>query len=126
VNGVLRIPNLSGDGALISTAAGSAAYNKSSGGTILPIQSRMLCLTGINPFRPKAWKSAVIPDSANFEFRLENVKERPALACADFNQYYFVNNVKAYINKKVSYILLFDKNFDIQEKILQEQFSFCF
>lgn len=125
VNGILRISNLSGDGVLLASAAGSAAYNASSGGVILPINSKMISLTAINPFRPKGWKSAILNEKSEIEFVTIDSKQRPALACADFQQFYFVDRIKTSINQDSQYILLFDNLSHLEEKIMKEQFSFC-
>jgi NAD+ kinase len=125
VNDILEIEDLSGDGVLIATPAGSAAYNKSAGGSILPMSSDMVCLTAINPFRPRGWKSAILPDETKFKLYANYSKDRPALACADFQQYYFVDEVTAYIEKNIFYTLLFDQNSHIEKKIMKEQFYLC-
>lgn len=125
INNILEISELGGDGILIASASGSAAYNRSAGGIIIPIESKMVCLTAINPFKPRSWKAAILPDSTNFNLKIKNFNERPALACADFSEYYFVEEVQASINKSIEYTLLFNKNFHIEKKVMKEQFYLC-
>ena len=123
INGIVRIQKLMGDGILLSTSAGSAAYNFSAGGPILPINSKLVSLTAINSFRPRSWKNAIIKDDSVVEFEISDFLNRPALACADFGQFYSVKKIKSFVNRGLNFTLLFNKNSHIEDKIINEQFS---
>jgi len=79
----VRIKELVGDGVLVSTPAGSTAYNLSANGPILPLDSGMLALTPISPFRPRRWRGAVLPDEMPIKFRVLEPAKRPIAAVAD-------------------------------------------
>jgi len=125
VDGVVKLYNLVGDGVLLATGAGSAAYNLSAGGVIVPLESHLLTMTAINPFRPRGWHRAILLDKVVVEFEVLDDVKRPVLACADFHQFYFIRSVKASIDKNVSYHLLFDEESHLGDKIMDEQFLHC-
>ena len=77
VNGKVRIPELSCDGILVATPAGSTAYNLSANGPILPLGSNMLALTPISPFRPRRWRGAILPETAEIVFRARESDQTP-------------------------------------------------
>src|SRR5690606_7339485 len=83
VNERVRIAELAADGVLLSTPVGSTAYNYSANGPILPLDSQMLALTPISPFRPRRWKGAVLPDRSRVTFRVLDAAKRPVSAVAD-------------------------------------------
>ena len=83
VNGRVRIPELAGDGVLLSTPVGSTAYNLSANGPILPLDSNMLALTPISPFRPRRWRGAILPDRSRVRFRVNEPAKRPVAAVAN-------------------------------------------
>ena len=122
VEDTVKIEHLIGDGVLLSTEAGSAAYNLSAGGAILPLGAGLMTMTPINPFRPRGWKGAILRDTSKIEFKiLEDIK-RPVLACADFHQFYFVKRISVFLDKGCKYSLLFDDNTSLSKKIMDEQF----
>lgn len=125
VDGIVKLYNLVGDGVLLATGAGSAAYNLSAGGVIVPLESHLLTITAINPFRPRGWHRAILLDKVVVEFDVLDDVKRPVLACADFNQFYFIRSVKASIDNDVSYCILFDKESHLGDKIMDEQFLHC-
>src|SRR5204863_6970259 len=83
VGGRVVLPQLVCDGVLVATPAGSTAYNLSAAGPILPLNSKLLALTPISPFRPRRWRGALIPDDLNISFRVLDPEKRPVSAVAD-------------------------------------------
>ena len=77
VGGKVRIPELACDGVLLATPVGSTAYNLSAHGPILPLDSRMLALTPISPFRPRRWRGAILPEHSRVCFRVLDPAKRP-------------------------------------------------
>ena len=115
------IKNLVSDGVLVSTPAGSTAYNLSVHGPILNLDSNKLAVTPISPFRPRRWRGTIISDK--FKIIIKNLDEnkRPISAVADNFE---VRNAKIIIieaNKKISFELLYDKNNSLHKKIKIEQ-----
>lgn len=123
VNGKVRMAELAGDGVLVATPAGSTAYNLSANGPILPLGSRMLALTPISPFRPRRWRGAILPDSAEVEFRVREPRKRPVAAVADQKEVREVRDVKIKASAEKELTLLFDPGFSLEERIFAEQFQ---
>jgi NAD+ kinase len=122
VNGKVRIGELSCDGVLVATPAGSTAYNLSANGPILPLGSAMLALTPISPFRPRRWRGAILPESCDIVFRaLESVK-RPVSVVADQKEVRDVSQVRVCAAREHSLTLLFDRGKSLDERIFAEQF----
>lgn len=115
---------MSADGALVSTPAGSSAYNLSAGGSIVPLNSRILCLTPICPFRPRRWNGALLPIDVEVEFQISESKFRPVNAVADFHE--FKNVVSVTIRSTDTRVikLLFDRHHTFEDRVIKEQFSF--
>ena len=115
------IKNLISDGVLVSTPAGSTAYNLSVHGPILSIDSNRLSISPISAFRPRRWKGKIISDKSKIIIKNLNPFKRPISAVADNVE---VRNAKKIIiktNKKIKFNLLFDKNRSLQKKIKLEQ-----
>jgi NAD+ kinase len=123
INGRVRMEELAGDGVLLSTPAGSTAYNSSAGGPILPLGSRMLALTPLSPFRPRRWKGAILPESAEVEFRIREPGKRPVAAVADQKEVREVADVRIVASQEKELTLLFDPGFSLEERIFAEQFQ---
>ena len=123
VNGKVRMEELAGDGILIATPAGSTAYNLSASGPILPLGSRMMALTPLNPFRPRRWKGAILPDSAEVEFRVREPRKRPVAAVADQKEVRDIKTVRIKAAHEKELILMFDQGFSLEERIFAEQFQ---
>ena len=122
VNGKVRIPELAGDGVLLSTPVGSTAYNLSANGPILPLDSRMLALTPISPFRPRRWRGAILPDRSKVSFRVREPGKRPVMAVADQKEVRDVAEVHLEIARDLELTLLFDPGHALDERIVAEQF----
>lgn len=122
VDDLVRLEELVCDGALVSTPAGSTAYNYSAHGPILPIGSNILALTAMASFRPRRWRGALIPATAKIELQVEEPTKRPVSAFADSKEVKNVKRVKISSEDKISYRLLFDPGHGLQERILREQF----
>ena len=123
VNGKVRMAELAGDGVLVSTPAGSTAYNLSANGPILPLGCNMLALTPISPFRPRRWKGAILPDSAEVEFRVREPSKRPVSAVADQKEIRDVKDVRICTARDKELTLLFDPGASLEERIFAEQFQ---
>jgi NAD+ kinase len=122
VNNKKRVEDLICDGALLSTPAGSTAYNFSAGGAILPLDSKTLALTPISSFRPRKWDGAIIPDKTNISFTVSNCEKRPAYITADNKSVENVTKVDISLAEQGIYILT-DSNHDLEERIISEQFN---
>lgn len=122
IDGRLRMDELVCDGALISTPAGSTAYNYSAHGPILPIGSDVLALTAIAPFRPRRWRGALLPKSARVRFDVVEAKKRPVMADADSRSVANVASVEIYSDATVRHRILFDPGHGLEERLISEQF----
>ena len=122
VNGKVRIPELSCDGVLVATPAGSTAYNLSANGPILPLGSNILALTPISPFRPRRWRGAILPENAEITFRARESVKRPVLVVADQKEIRDVREVRVRASPEQRLTLLFDKGKSLDERIFAEQF----
>jgi NAD+ kinase len=123
VDGVVRMPELVCDGVLLSTPAGSTAYNLSAHGPILPLGSKLLALTPISAFRPRRWRGALLPENAEARFEILESAKRPVSAVADFTEVRDVTEVIVRSDPDVAMTLLFDPEHNLEERILREQFE---
>jgi NAD+ kinase len=122
IDGRVRMSDLACDGVLVATPAGSTAYNLSAHGPILPLQSDLLALTPISPFRPRRWRGALIPASAEIEFRVLEAAKRPVSAVADQVEVRDVATVKVMTDRSTRLELLFDPEYALDDRIVMEQF----
>jgi len=122
VNGKVRIPELAGDGILLATPVGSTAYNLSANGPILPLDSRMLALTPISPFRPRRWRGAILPEGSRLSFKVREPAKRPVMVVADQKEVRDVAEVHVEIARDLEMTLLFDPGHALDERIVAEQF----
>lgn len=123
INDKPRLEELVCDGILISTAVGSTAYNSSAGGPILPLDSNLLPITPISPFRPRRWGGALIRDNCKIRLEILKAVERPVSATADSKEVRDVREVLIEQSEKVSKTILFDPDNPLQERIFKEQFG---
>ena len=115
------IKKLVADGVLVSTPAGSTAYNLSVHGPILSLDSKKLAISPISPFRPRRWKSRSISDRSKIIIKNLNSKKRPISAVADNYEVRNVKYISIATNKKIKFNLLYDSNRSLQKKIKIEQ-----
>ena len=123
VNGKVQMHELAGDGVLVSTPAGSTAYNLSANGPILPLGSQLLALTPISPFRPRRWRGAILPESAKVSFRVLEPTKRPVAAVADHKEVRDVAEVHITSAHDHRLTLLFDPGKTLEDRIFAEQFQ---
>jgi len=122
VNGDMQIETLVSDGIIVSTPAGSTAYNLSAGGPILPINANLLAITPISPFRPRRWHGALLNSDSKVKIRIIDPAKRPVSATADFHEVRDIKEVDITLsNKKIE--LLFSPRQSFEDKTLKEQFS---
>ena len=122
VNGQrVLIKKLICDGVLVSTPAGSTAYNLSIGGPILSLNSKKLAITPISPFRPRRWKGKIVSSSSVTKIKNLNVQKRSISVVADNAEVRNIKNVKIKINNQIKFKLLYDKNYSLTKKIKLEQ-----
>lgn len=112
-----------GDGLILSTPAGSTAYNSSAGGPILPLNARLLALTPISIYHPKKWKGAILNNNDQFSFLVQHHNERPVHLTYDNNMVEDVIKIDAFQDLSHPFTLLFDKNTSLEERIIKEQFA---
>jgi len=115
------IKKLISDGVLVSTPAGSTAYNLSIHGPILNLDSRKLAITPISPFRPRRWRGTVISEKSKIIIKNLNINKRPISAVADNFEVRNAKKINIKINKKIKFNLLFNKNNSLYKKIKIEQ-----
>lgn len=122
VNGQEKLSDLICDGVLVSTPAGSTAYNLSAHGPILPLASNVLALTPISPFRPRHWRGAILPSHVSVELDILQHEKRPVAAVADFTEIKNVVHVCVQEDRNTTMTLLFDPEHNLEDRVLNEQF----
>ena len=122
IDGRDRMGELQADGVLVATPAGSTAYNLSAHGPILPLDSQLLALTPISPFRPRRWNGALLPDRSRIQLRVREPAKRPVSAGADQKEVRDVAEVTLEIARELQLTLLFDPGHALDERIVAEQF----
>ena len=123
VDGKVRLEEMSCDGALVATAAGSTAYNLSAHGPIIPLDAKMLALTPISAFRPRRWRGALLSHRAKVRFEVLEADKRPVSAVADSVEGRDVVDVDVRERRDISLTMLFDADRSFEERVLAEQFS---
>jgi NAD+ kinase len=123
LDGKTRLKELVCDGVLVATPAGSTAYNLSANGPILPLDSQLLALTPISPFRPRRWSGAVLPERSRISFRVNEPAKRPVSAVADQKEFRDIAEVHLEIARESQLTLLFDPGHALDERIVAEQFA---
>tara|TARA_B100000035_G_C20858325_1_gene490701 strand:- start:39 stop:809 length:771 start_codon:yes stop_codon:yes gene_type:complete len=115
------IKELVSDGVLVSTPAGSTAYNLSVHGPILSLNSKRLSISPISPFRPRRWKGKIVGDRSKIVIRNLNPKKRPISAVADNIEVRNAKIINIKTDQKIKFNLLYDQNRSLQKKIKIEQ-----
>jgi len=124
IDGVERLAKFVGDGLIVSTAAGSTAYNLSAHGPIIPLGSNLLALTPVSPFRPRRWKGALLPHISEIVIENLDPDKRPLAATADFKELFNVASVAVCEDPSNTVTLLFDHDRSLEERVIAEQFAF--
>lgn len=122
LNGTTRLEELVADGVILSTAAGSTAYNFSAHGPILPLGTGVVALTPIAPFRPRRWRGAILRAETRVRFRVLDPYKRPVSVTADSHEVRDVVEVTIHESRAHTVTLLFDPEHNLEERILSEQF----
>lgn len=122
IDGIVRMPEMICDGVLLSTPAGSTAYNVSLGGPIIPLGAHVLALTPISVFRPRQWRGAILPHEVTVTVRVLSPSGRPVSAVADYTEVRSVVEVLIREDRSITLTLLFDPEHNLDERIIKEQF----
>lgn len=122
INDRVVLDELICDGILVATPAGSTAYNLSANGPILPLDSALLALTPISPFRPRRWKGAILPDRYRVKLTILESTKRPVSAVADQREIRDIASVEVSLDRNRALTLLFDPEHALDERIAMEQF----
>ena len=122
LNGQQRVEELICDGVLVSTPAGSTAYNYSAHGPILPLGSNTIALTPLAPYRPRRWRGAILKAETEVRFRVLDPYKRPVSVTADSHETRDVVEVTIRESRERQVTLLFDPEHNLEERILSEQF----
>jgi NAD+ kinase len=122
IDGQVRLDELVCDGVLVATPAGSTAYNLSAHGPIIPLEADILALTPISAFRPRRWRGALLPASAQVRFDVLEPDKRPVSVVADNQEIRTVVQIDVAEDRASELHLLFDPEHNLEERILNEQF----
>jgi NAD+ kinase len=123
IDGKVRLNELSCDGAMVATPAGSTAYNLSAHGPIIPLDAKVLALTPISAFRPRRWRGALLAHTAKVSFEILEADKRPVSAVADNLEVRDVLEVHIAEDREISMYMLFDAGRSLEERMLAEQFA---
>ena len=115
------IKQLVSDGVLVSTPAGSTAYNLSVNGPILSLNSKKISISPISAFRPRRWRGKIVSEKSKITITNLNSKKRPISAVADNVEIRNAKKIIIKIQNKIKFNLLYDKNSSLQKKIKLEQ-----
>jgi NAD+ kinase len=124
IDGAVRLSELIADGVLVSTPAGSTAYNLSVNGPIVPLGAPLMTLMPISAFRPRRWRGALLPDQARVAIEILEADKRPVAATADHFEIRRVTRVEIATDHDTTLVLLHDPGHSLDERILREQFGY--
>lgn len=124
VDHVVRLEELICDGILVSTPAGSTAYNFSVGGPIIPLAGNLIAMTPMGAFRPRRWRGAQLHHTASIVFEALDCEKRPVSAVADFTEIRDIVSVSIDEERTIRLSLLFDPEHNLEERIIKEQFIY--
>lgn len=124
IDGKVRLPELVGDGVLVSTPAGSTAYNLSAHGPIIPLGADLLALTPLSAFRPRRWRGALLPHHVTVELTINQPQKRPVSAVADMHEVRDVRQVLIEEDRTTNLTVMFDAEHTLAERIFTEQFAY--
>ncbi len=122
IDGKARMNELICDGVLLSTPAGSTAYNLSAHGPIIPLDAQVLALTPISAFRPRRWRGALLPHKAKVSIEVLEAGKRPVSAVADNFEVRDILEVHIHEDRHTRLEMLFDAGRSLEERVLTEQF----
>jgi NAD+ kinase len=123
INDKVRLEELSCDGCMVATPAGSTAYNLSAHGPIIPLDAPSLALTPISAFRPRRWRGALLSHTARVRFEVLEPDKRPVSATADNFEVRRVTRVEVRERRDISLTMLFDAGRSFEERVMTEQFA---
>ena len=112
------------DGVLVSTPAGSTAYNLSAHGPILPLNAPLMAVTPISAFRPRRWHGALLPDNAKIRLEVLEAEKRSVSVVADHDEFRDIIEVTVEMDHSTRHVLLHDPGHSLEERILREQFGY--
>ena len=115
------IKQLVSDGVLVSTPAGSTAYNLSVHGPILSLNSKKLSIAPISPFRPRRWRGKIVRDKSKIIIKNLDPNKRPISAVADNIEIRNAVKITVKTKHKIKFNLLYNANRSLEKKIKLEQ-----
>jgi NAD+ kinase len=124
VDGIQRLDELSCDGIIVATPAGSTAYNLSAHGPIIPLGAPLLAVTPISPFRPRHWRGALVPDHVQIHIEVLEAAKRPVSASADHNEIRDCVEVVVRQDWESESLIMFNLEHSWEDRILAEQFRY--
>ena len=123
IDDTIRMEELLCDGILVSTPAGSTAYNLSAHGPIVPLGAGILAMTPISAFRPRRWRGALLEHNATIKIEALETRKRPVSASADSTEVRDIKSVIITEDRNIKLNILYDPDHNLDERVLKEQFS---
>ena len=123
IDNTVRMKELLCDGILVSTPAGSTAYNLSAHGPIVPLGAGILAMTPISAFRPRRWRGALLEHGATIKIEALDIQKRPVNVAADATEVRDIKSVVITEDRSIDLNILYDPDHNLDERVLKEQFS---